>query len=156
MRRGVLGLALGLLLCPGALRPASAQAPTVVHGADVVFAGRGVVIAWAVLRGGGDEASVVLRVTPHAPGPRSVAAELVDPFGGARVVALPPTPLGTGREIRLARARFADHPRLELHFAGATSFTVYFTGVPDATPEFASERALVQYLDSALARAPRP
>jgi hypothetical protein len=42
---------------------------------------------------------------------------------------------------------------VEILASGAASFTVYFTGVPDTTPEFPSEAALAEYLESGLARA---
>ena len=133
-----------------------------IHGADAVFTGSGVVIAWGVLRGPDEAAtSVVVRVASHDTAIRAVAVDLVDPFGGKRIEVLRPSPLDGSRVIRIPRARFAEHPRAELRFAagtdalisGSAAFTVYFTGVPDTTPEFQGEGALAAYLESALARA---
>ena len=162
-RAFVLALALSL---PGghlALPPAAAaETATEVHGADAVFAGRGVAIVWGVLRGIDEAAtSVVIRVVSRDPAVQAVAVDLVDPFSGKRVEALVPSLVGSGRAVRIPRTRFAPYPRIELLFAGgveilasgAASFTVYFTGVPDTTPEFPSETALAEYLESGLARA---
>jgi hypothetical protein len=133
-----------------------------IHGADAVFSGHDVVIVWGVLRGA-DEAgtTVVLRIAARDPAVTAVAVDLIDPFGGQRVEALAPSVIGGVRDLRIARPRFAEHPRTELRFGrapealagSAASFVVYFTGVPDTTPEFPDERALTEYLESAVTRA---
>jgi hypothetical protein len=59
------------------------------------------------------------------------------------------------------RRTFADHPRREIRLyrtegewkADAPALTIYYLGVPDTTPEFASEAALASYLTEAVARA---
>jgi hypothetical protein len=167
IRRVIAGLALVATVVLVALRPGPApagamQAPPPLHGADAVFAGHGVVIVWAVLRGA-DEAgtSVVLRIAARDAAVAAVAVDLIDPFGGQRVHALAPSAIGSGRDLRIARPRFAEHPRTELRFGrapealagSAVNFVVYFTGVPDTTPEFAGEQALTEYLQSAVTRA---
>lgn len=153
----------GVALAVAALAPAArAQTAAPVHGADAVFTGHGVVILWGVLRGPDEARSlVVIRVVARDPSIGALAVEGVDPFTGARITRAAPSPLGAAREIRIPRAAFADHPRTELHVAPVVqdltarraALTIYFTGVPDTTPELATEAGLASYLDDALARA---
>lgn len=136
-----------------------------VHGADSVFGGHGVAIAWGVLRGAAeDETQVVIRIALARPAYAHVRLDAVDPFGPARQAIEPgrslPEPPGT-LDVRSPRARFAELPRRELRFyrtaedwhAGRAALTVYYLGVPDTTPEFTAEPALTAYLDAAIARA---
>ncbi len=91
-----------------------------------------------------------------------LGAEAVDPFSrtrrglgpDARVGLAPPATV----EIRERRGAFADYPRLEIHLSrhASPALTVYYLGVPDATPEFVSEALLRAYLDDAVARARPP
>ena len=115
-----------------------------------------------MVRGESDAAtSVVIWIASRDPAIHAVSVDLVDPVGGKRIEALPPSLIGKAREARVPRTRFAAYPRAEVHFAGGTeilasgaaSFTVSYTGVPATTPEFPSEEALGAYLESALARA---
>ena len=63
--------------------------------------------------------------------------------------------------MRVSRADFADFPRTELRFygsaaqadAGVPSLVVFYLGVPDTTPEFATEANLNAYLVDRIARA---
>ena len=143
-----------------ALAPPAAAQPLVVHGADSVFAAPDAVIVWAVLRAAVEaETEVVMRIAA-APRFLSLSADGVDPFSGVRRQVSARRPLGGVVEVRRRRAHFADLPRLELHFHGQESggggasaaLTVYFLGVPDTTPEFASESALRAYLDETVTR----
>ena len=143
----------------GAAPPATAA--ELVHGADSTFAARGVVVLWAVLRGA-DEAStaVVLRVVQTERAYGAIAVDGIDPFTGRRVRVAPPAALARTYDLRVPRARFAEHPRTEIHLARAPedlaarrpALTIYFTGVPDTTPELATEAALEAYFAGALAR----
>lgn len=142
----------------------NAGAAELVHGADAAFAGRGVVILWAVLRGADESAAtVIIRVVRTDPEPGALAVDGVDPFTRRREVLLPPTPLDATRDLRVPRARFADYPRTEIHLAlrpddlaaGRAALTIYFTGVPDTTPELGAETALETYFAGALARVRR-
>jgi hypothetical protein len=152
------GLVLLLLLAS----PTLAQAQgTVIHGADSVFAGEGIVLAWAVLRAPTEaETQVVIRIVPIGDAYRYVSVDAVDPFSGERRRVLPARPLGAELEVRSPRATFADLPRREIRLyrtadewrAGTAALTVYYLGVPDTTPEFTSEAALAAYLASALAK----
>ena len=144
----------------GAAPPATAA--ELVHGADSTFAAREVVVLWAVLRGA-DEAStaVVLRVVQTGRAYGAIAVDGIDPFTGRRVPVAPPVALAATYDLRVLRARFAEHPRTEIHLARAPEdlaarrpeLTIYFTGVPDTTPELATEAALEAYFVGALARA---
>jgi hypothetical protein len=134
----------------------------VVHGADSTFVGHGVAIVWAVLRGG-DEAStlVVVDVAPLDPTIRALAVDAVNPSTRSRLPIVPPSELTGGASLRIPRGRFMVLPRTEFRFAsapaalapGLSALTVYFTGVPEATPEFTDEAALSVYLAGAVTRA---
>ncbi|MBI1847733.1 MAG: hypothetical protein HYR86_12265 [Candidatus Rokubacteria bacterium] len=149
MRRG---LALGLLL---ALAASPGRAGEMVHGADSAFAGRGAVVVWAVQR---TTDEVVLRVAAVDPALGALTVDSVDPFTERRVTRLVPSPLIEPRDLRLPRAGFAEHPRTELSFArrpedlarGGATLTIYFSGVPDTTPELSNEAMLAQFLAGAL------
>ena len=135
-----------------------------VHGADAVFAERRIVIVWAVLRAS-DEArtAVVVRVTPLDPELGAVAVDAVDPFSGGRIRFLPPSAARPFLDLSVGRQRFAEHPRTEFRLAatiddlasGRDVLTVYFTGIPDATPELKTAEALDDYFATARARRER-
>lgn len=155
MRCGLVGL---LLLASPTL--ATAQG-TVIHGADAVFAGQGVAIAWGILKAPVEEQSlVVIRIVPLRPAYAYVSVDAVDPFRGERRLVLEGRPLGAELDVRSPRATFADLPRREIRLyltaddwrAGRAALTVYYLGVPDTTPEFTSEAALLAYLAGALSR----
>ncbi len=153
---------LAALLAVALAGVAAAEGGELVHGADSTFAARGVAVLWAVLRGA-DETSttVVLRVVSLDRAHGALAAEGVDPFSGRRVAVSPPAALETRRELRIPRGWFAEYPRTEIHLARGVeelrarrpALTIYFTGVPDTTPELTSEGALAAYFEAALARA---
>ena len=156
---------LALLTVPAlvaALGGVAAGAAELVHGADSVFAGHGVVVLWGVRRGA-DEATtaVVLRVVRVDPALGAIAVEGIDPFTRRRTSVTPPERLGAMHELRVPRAWFGAHPRTEIHLArdpedlaaGRPRLTIYFTGVPDTTPELADDAALAAYFARALARA---
>ncbi len=150
-------VALLLLACP-ALAAAQGQE---VHGADSVFGGDGVAIAWGVLKGAiEEETQVIIRIVPTRATYAYVSVEAVDPFSGGRRLALSARPLEEPEDVRSPRWTFGDFPRREIHLyrtaddlrAGNPALTVYYLGVPDTTPEFTSETALFAYLASALAK----
>ena len=155
MRRAALIAAVVLSVSGSAL----AQPASLVHGADAIFTGAGVRVVWSVLRAG-DEAStlVVITVSAREPSVRAVAAEGVDPFSAARVVRAAPVVIAGPVVLRVPRGAFADHPRTELRLAagvddlraGRAARIVYFTGIPDATPEFTDERARSAWVDGVL------
>jgi hypothetical protein len=139
--------------------PASARTQAQgIHGENSSFLGEGVAMVWGVLRGASEASTqVVLRIAPAGGEYRSVSVDGIDPFTQGRKVLVERRPLGDQLEIRTPRATFADLPRREIHFykqAGRgteePSLTVYFMGLPDTTPEFGSEAALLGYLDHTL------
>ena len=150
-----LAAALSLL---GARAETPAQERDDIHGADSIFTKSGLVIIWAVLRSAGEEDSVVVtRIVNPARQWRIVSVEGVDPFTGRRAPIADGLPLEGQADVRSPRRSFADYPRREIHlyatredWAGGTlGLTVYYLGVPDTTPEFASEASLRSYLAAA-------
>ena len=135
------------LICLLASIAAGAQ-PREIHGASDAFAGEGVTVVWAVLRGATDgDAQVVLRIEANPASYAEVQAAGVDPFTRARTVRFPRLRLTPAATIRVARADFADHPRTEIEFSGpAGRIVVYYLGVPDTAPEFAAAEPLEAYL----------
>lgn len=161
-RRAAAGTVLAALTCSLALGggPARAQAP-LLHGENAVFSTEGLVVAWAVLRGATEETTQVLvRLVVRGGRYGYVAVDGVDPFRGARRAVLAGAALADVLDVRSPRASFADFPRREIRLyrtaadwrRGAPALTVYYLGVPDTTPEFASEAALAAYLADAVAR----
>jgi len=130
-----------------------------VHGENSSFVGHGVAMVWGVLRGASEaDTQVVLRIAPAGGGYATVSLDGVDPFTQRRQELVGMRPLGNPLDIRTSRETFADLPRREIHFYTANdqyaqrpSLTVYFMGLPDTTPEFASEAALRTYLEETLA-----
>lgn len=124
-----------------------------MHGASDAFAGDGVAIVWGVLRGATEESTVVvLRLAADARRFSQVEVAGVDPFTRDTKIRFPASALGAELDVRLPRAGFADHPRTELRFSGAESLVVFYLGIPDTTPEFASAAALEAHLASRMAR----
>lgn len=131
-----------------------------VHGENSSFVGNGVAMVWGVLRGArDDDAQVILRIAPAGGNYVAVSLDGVDPFSQRRQGLFDMQPMANPLDTRTPRATFADLPRREIHFYTAAdrnarrpSLTVYFMGLPDTTPEFASEPALRRYLDETLAK----
>ena len=124
-----------------------------VHGSSDTYAGEGVAIAWGVLRGASEASTVVvIRVAADARRYNRVEVAGIDPFTRETKIRFPVTTLVATMDIPLSRAGFADHPRTELRFAGPESLTVYYLGIPDTTPEFATAAALEAHLASRLAK----
>lgn len=133
-----------------------------VHGENSSFAGHGVAMVWGVLQGSSEEDTrVVLRIARAGGDHAAVSVDGVDPFSQRREALLAMQPFGSSVEVRTRRGTFADLPRREIHFYTAAdqhaqrpSLTVYFLGLPDTTPEFASEATLQTYLEETLAKLP--
>ena len=130
-----------------------------VHGVGDAYAGAGVTIAWGVLRGASESATlVVLRVAADPAAYRTVEVVGRNPFSQSERRILSPTPVSGRVEARIPRASFADFPRTELRFARdspastAPAIVVYYLGVPDTTPEFQNEAALEAYLADRIER----
>jgi len=162
--RAVVNFALAsACVASGIAMPASAaDPPRTMHGSADAFAAAGVVLAWGVLRGADDASTaVVVRIAADPAQFGSVAAAGIDPFTQQTKPLLGPTPTTRNVDLRVPRAHFADFPRTELRLYGAAipapsdmpGLVVFFLGVPDTTPEFASEAALESYLAQRIARA---
>lgn len=129
-----------------------------IHGENSSFLGGGVAMVWAVLRDvREDETRVVLRIGLAGGEYAAVRVEGVDPFSGARRDLEPRRPLSPWMDVWSLRSTFADLPRREIHFYAKDdgqvrppALTVYFMGLPDTTPEFGSEAALLGHLDQTL------
>ena len=139
----------------------AAGAAELVHGGDSAYAGHGVVVLWGVLRGADETATVVvIRVVRVDPALGGIAVDGIDPFTGRRVPVAPPATLQPIHEVRVPRGWFGEYPRTEVHVsptpedlaAHRPAVTIYFTGVPDTTPELADGAALAAYFERALAR----
>ena len=114
------------------------------------------VIAWGVLRAAAEEETrVVIRVVAPGGVYTHLDVEAVDPFTRTRRSVVGGLRVEAAVEVRMPRASFADFPRREIRLwrAGRPALTVYYLGVPDTTPEFASEAGLRAYLDDAVAKA---
>lgn len=130
----------------------TAMAAEVLHGADAMFRGGGLTIAWAVARDR-DEAKTAVVLAIADPGKRYDGIEVggIDPFANRTEIIRARAPFAGAAEINLPRARFADLPRTELHFyaGGTLALTTYYLGVPDTTPEFPDLAAAQRYLAQA-------
>ncbi len=151
-------LVLGLLLLSSSAL--AAETPREVHGENSVFAGNGVAMAWGILREASEEKTqVVVRIVNVGQAYTYLHIDGVDPFTQERKEMLSGQPLGDNLEVRSPRASFAEFTRREFQFyttddwlAKRPSLTVYYMGVPDTSPEVASEAPLGKYLDDALAK----
>ena len=153
----------GALLCATVLAQAADPAAAVeLHGASDVFAAPGVTIAWGILRGATEDATlVVLRMAVDAKTFTHVAVDGVDPFTRERHPLLAGRPVASMIELRTPRPRYAELPRSEVRLFGsaealrnsAPALVIYYVSIPDTTPEFASAMALGGYLDDRIAKA---
>ena len=144
---------------------AGAQAPArEAHGFSDVFVEPEVAIAWGILRGKDDaDTKVVVRIDADSRTYALVSVTGLDPFTPLRRVLLAPTPLRPGLEFVSPRPRFVDYPRTDLLFyrtpaaakANTPALTIYYLGVPDTTPEFATEAQLEDYLAKRIVSARR-
>jgi hypothetical protein len=145
--------------CAAAAASAAADAPREVHGIADAYAAPGVALAWGIVRGA-DEAStqVVVRIVADPQVYSAVSATGRNPFSDGQRALLPLTPAAGAVDVRVPRPQYADFPRTELRFYGpgaaaAPALVVFYLGVPDTTPEFATEANLNAYLIDRIARA---
>lgn len=156
-------LATALIALAGlpAPRVFAAEPPREIHGMGDAYAGEGVALAWAVLRGADEVATlVVVRIAADRDRYPLVGAMSRNPFSQATKPLLGAIRSAEDVELRVARAQFGDFPRTEFLFYGSASsaqadeprLVVYYLGVPDTTPEFATEANLTAYLADRMAR----
>lgn len=136
--------------------------PREVHGALDVYAGEGIALAWAILRGRDEKTTTVtVRVEADATRYGALSVTGVDPFTQDAVALAPLAPIPGSLQVRAARVRFADHPRTEWRFYresapardAAPALLVYYQGIPDTAPEFDDAAKLDAYLAERLQRA---
>ena len=153
-------LLVGLLFASGAALH-GAEAPREVHGMSDAFATPGVALAWGVVRGGSETTTlVVVRIVTQPASYPWVAVAGSDPFTQRKQPLRAATPSAGTVDVRSPRAHFADFPRTELRLyesaaaaqQDAPALVVFFLGVPDTTPEFATEDKLQAYLSERVAR----
>ena len=154
----VVAFALALLAAPA---PAVGQGPE-LRGESAVFSKSGVAIGWGVLRAPvEDETQVVIRVALASATYSYVRVDAVDPFTRARSPVVPGGTLTGVIDVLSPRATFGDFPRREIRLyrtaddwrADVPALRIYYLGVPDPTPEFSSESALLSYLAATVAKA---
>jgi hypothetical protein len=139
----------------------AAGPPREMHGSADANTVQGVALAWGVLRGTSEETTiVVVRIVADPAEFGSVAAAGVDPFTRRETSLLSATPVTGMVHVRVPRGQFAEFPRTELRFYGPADaapsalpkLVVFYLGVPDTTPEFATGAALDAYLADRIAR----
>jgi len=140
----------------------AAETPREVHGSADAYAAPGVALAWGVLRGASETATVVVvRVITDPQAYPWFAATGIDPFSKGEQPLLRATQSAGPLDVRVPRAQFADYPRTELRFfasaaaaqSGTPKLVVFYLGVPDTTPELVDEAKLDVYLADRIARA---
>jgi len=141
----------------GIERAVAADPANAVHGSADLYAAPGVTLAWGILRGATEGSTLVaVRIVVATDTFAAVSIVGIDPFTQREQVLLPPSSTGARIDARIPRAQFADLPRTEFRLFGSTpkaptdapKLLVYYLGIPDTTPEFASEAALENYLTS--------
>jgi hypothetical protein len=164
VRRAMLHLLLlaGFCLASGtAVRADAADASRELHGMADTFAAPGIALAWGVVRGASEAATnVVVRIITDPTKYGWIGVVGNDPFSKQEQPLRPATSSTGVIDIREPRVRFADFPRTEIHLyeseatvrSGTPALTVFYLGVPDTTPEFASEDKLETYLADRVAR----
>lgn len=149
------GFACAVAVCAPAVADPSQEA----HGVGDAYAAPGVALAWGILRGADEAATrVVVRIVADPHLYPFVAAIGINPFSKGEQALLPRAQTEGSVEIRVPRAQYADFPRTEIRFYGTTAtdapaLVVFYLGVPDTTPEFATEANLNAYLTDRIARA---
>lgn len=156
----VVALSLALVAAAAGERAFAVEPPPAVHGSSDLFSAPGVTLAWGVLRGATETSTLVvvrIVVAREAFGAANVIG--IDPFTQREQTLLPPTATTAAIDVRLPRSQFADFPRTEFRLFGsappapndAPKLVVFYLGIPDTTPEFASEAALETYLAARIA-----
>ncbi|MCC6193370.1 MAG: hypothetical protein IT518_02785 [Burkholderiales bacterium] len=150
----VTGIALG----------AHAQSAKEVHGSSDLFSAPGIILAWGIERGGSAAAAeVVVRVAVDAKTYPWLAVVGVDPFTKDEKLWQQAVMSHGVLDVRIPRAQIGDHPHTLFRLfaseaaarAGTPALVVYYHGVPDTTPEFATAAALDAHLQRRIAEGTR-
>jgi hypothetical protein len=130
-----------------------------VHGANSLFVAPTVKVGWVIQKAASEESTlVVMRVVNRLGRYRQVRLDGVDPFTNTRKALISPQVLAESIDLSVPRSGFAELPSCEIHLYRSEaasgdeqpSLTIYYLGVPDTTPEFASAREARAYLAKAL------
>ena len=118
-------------------------------------------LAWGIVRGANEADTLVdVRIIVDPVVYSSLIGVGSDPFTQHQKLLLSAPPKAGRFDLRVPRAQFAEFPRTELRFFSSTpsnatdspKLVVFYLGVPDTTPEFASDAALDAYLGERFAR----
>ena len=154
-------LAIAAIAALAVLPVLGAEPPREIHGSGETYAGEGIALAWAVLRGSDEAATqVVVRIVADQERYPLIGAISRNPFTQKTKPLLGAIRSAGDVELRIARTSFAEFPRTEFGFyaspeaakADEPRLVVYFLGVPDTAPEFAADAKLAAYLDDRMAR----
>ncbi|MEP6943004.1 MAG: hypothetical protein ABI981_08710 [Betaproteobacteria bacterium] len=154
-------LACGCFVVGAADHATAADVPREAHGMADNFAAPGLALAWAVVRGASEATTfVVVRIVTDPARYAWISVIGIDPFSKGEQPLRPPTPSPGATDVRAPRSHFADFPRTEFRLydgeagarSGAPTLVVFYLGVPDTTPEFATEDKLEAYLADRIAR----
>ena len=156
----VRALLLGLALLASAA--SAADAPREVHGSADAYAAPGVALAWGVLRGASEAATmVVMRIVTDPQAYPWLMVAGIDPFTKAEQPLQRAAASSGTLDVRIPRAQFADYPRTELRLfasaaaaqGGSPALVIFYHGVPDTTPEFTDAARLDAHLAARIAQA---
>jgi hypothetical protein len=139
----------------------AADAPREVHGMSDAIATPDVALAWGILRGTNEaNTMVVVRIVSDPTKFGWMGTVGIDPFSKKEQSLRATTANAGTSDVRSSRARFADFPRTEFRLydseaaarAGSPALAVFYLGLPDTTPEFATQDKLEAYLADRIAR----
>jgi hypothetical protein len=157
----VLALALGVW---GLLGTSLAYGQKEYHGADSVFEMQGVVILWAILKGTDEDHSwVYIKIINSGVPPsawQSYGVQAVDPFSNEKEWVAKGIKLEREGLIKATRSSFKEKSGRRIIFYGKTgddtqdkpAMAVFYTSIPDTTPEFLTETQLEDYFAKAMER----
>ncbi len=147
------------------LSPAALMAQQDFHGADSTFTREGVAILWAVLKGPDETRSMVNIKIALMPGVRTnpvpvFSLEAVDPFSKETERLVEGQKWDRKFILKHPRSSFQEKTGRKIIFyrnvedcrAHKPAWTVFYLSVPDATPEFLSEKEMDGYFEQALRR----
>ncbi|MGH6815677.1 MAG: hypothetical protein ACREC6_08230, partial [Hyphomicrobiaceae bacterium] len=112
-------------------------------------------LAWAIEKGAAEDTTmVVIRAANTAGAYRHIRVEGLDPFTKERTTLVAGQAFPSQIDLKIPRARFAQFPSAEILLFRSDSaaandlpeLIVFYLGVPDTTPEFATAQGADAYL----------
>jgi len=135
---------------------------TEFHGADSVFEKEGITILWAILKGPAEESSwVYIKIINSGKSPFQIfSVEAVDPFSKEKEWVVKGEKLGEENLIKGIRSSFKDKTARRILFYRSTEafekenpdMAIYYSGVPDTSPEVLSKKEMEDYFKRAIER----